>query len=127
MVLFKAAAASIMMIFAVEASATPCRQMTTAQLKRLTSNGVTLHLGKPDTGVLGRLSIRGNGTASGYITIGGHNYGISGKWHVADNKFCRTWEGGRSAHKQVCETWCMLSPTSVEAFQGSKDLGMNSW
>lgn len=60
------------------------------------------------------------------------NRTLSSLWNrrqmaYCDNKFCRTWEGGRGAHKQVCETWCMPSPRSVEASQGSKDLGMNSW
>lgn len=102
--------------------------MTGKELSALLSEGKELTLGGPKDGYSGHLSVMKNGTARGEVKIqGGDVIPIEGRWHVAGNKFCRTWKAGRDAGKEVCETWNKTGPNSVHVTSGKRDLGNNSW
>jgi len=121
-----AAFAVILLIGAMPAIAATA--MTGKELTTLLSNGKELTLGGPKEGYSGTLSISKDGTAKGQVKLdSGDMIPIEGKWHIAGNKFCRTWKGGRDAGKEICETWKKTGPNSVRVMSGSRDLGVNSW
>ncbi len=102
--------------------------MTGKELTALLSNGKELSLGGPKEGYSGSLSISKDGTAKGQVKLeSGDVIPIEGKWHIAGNKFCRTWKAGRDAGKEICETWNKTGPNSVRVMNGKRDLGLNSW
>ena len=101
--------------------------MTGKELTALLSNGKELTLGGPKEGYAGMLSISKDGTAKGQVKLdNGDVIQIEGKWHIAGNKFCRTWKG-RDAGKEICETWNKIGPNSVRVMNGKRDMGLNSW
>jgi hypothetical protein len=102
--------------------------MTTKELTVLLANGKELTLGGPKDGYTGHLSVSKDGTANGEVKLqSGEVIPIEGIWHVAGNKFCRTWKGGRDAGQEICETWSKTGPQSVHVTSGKRDLGNNSW
>ncbi|MGF2015092.1 hypothetical protein [Nostoc sp. DedVER01b] len=102
--------------------------MSGKELTALLSQDKQLILGGPKEGYQGELNISKEGTAKGQVKLdSGDVIAIEGVWHIAGNKFCRTWKGGRDAGKEVCETWVKTGPTSVQVKNGKKDLGVNSW
>ncbi len=121
--------AAIALILAIGAlPAVAATAMTGKELTDLLSNGKELILGGPKEGYSGTLLISKNGTAKGQVKLdSGDVIPIEGKWHIAGNKFCRTWLAGRDAGKQVCETWNKAGPNSVRVMTGKRDLGLNSW
>ncbi len=101
--------------------------MTDEQLRQLTGNGITLGLGGPGEGYEGSLKLSKNGKGKGSaVTDGGDKISISGTWEIRDGKFCRVW-ATLDEGREVCETWVLTSGRSVEVFDGSRRLGVNTW
>lgn len=103
------------------------KPLSSDQLVGLTENGLTLQLGGEGMGYKGSLKLSKNGKGKGSATLdNGNKITIAGTWAIKDGKFCRTWsdlDGG----KEVCETWYPTSGRSVDVYNGSAKLGVNSW
>jgi hypothetical protein len=114
-------------VLATASHAQSCKALSTDQLAQLTSKGVTLKLGGEGEGYSGSLKLNKNGSAKGGATTdAGDKISIAGKWRIADNKFCRTWSDLNDG-KEVCETWCLVSGSSVDVYNGNRKIGVNSW
>ncbi len=101
--------------------------MTTEELQSLTDGGKEIMLGGEGHGYSGTLMLNADGTGiGGATTDAGDKLTITGTWHIADGKFCRTWnefDGGA----EVCEVWKKTSENSVDVYKGDAKLGVNSW
>jgi hypothetical protein len=104
------------------------QKMTGAQLTALLSQGKTLTLGGPGTGMSGELTISADGTAVGHGQGDkGFKFDIEGVWKIKGDQFCRTWKGGRDSGKEVCETWIVVAPNKAKIMANGKDIGLKSW
>lgn len=101
--------------------------MTTEELTALLDGGRELTLGGEGHGYVGSLMLNADGTGVGQATTdSGNVINIAGTWHIADGRFCRTWEALDDG-QEVCETWIKTSANSVDVYKGDSKLGVNSW
>ena len=113
---------------AICGTATAAERMTGKELTALLSHGKELILGGPGKSYAGSLMLDANGTGKGQVKLDcGEVIPIEGVWAIKKDKFCRTWNGGRDAGKEICESWVKIGPKSVEVMVGKKDYGTNSW
>lgn len=104
-----------------------CKAMTTGQMSDLTAKGITLKLGGEGQGYAGSLKLKKDGTAKGGATTdSGDKIDIKGTWYLANDNFCRTWQGLNDG-QEVCEKWCLTSGNSADVYNGTKKIGVNSW
>lgn len=123
----KIAAFSVSMLLAGAAFAQTGKPLTNEQLTQLTANGITLQLGGPGQGYTGTLKLTKNGKGKGSaVTDAGDKLTLTGTWSIEDGKFCRSWAEFNGGQK-VCETWYLMSSRSVDVYNGSERLGVNSW
>lgn len=102
--------------------------MTGRELRDLLGQGKELILGGKTMGYTGRLVLSANGTGLGQAKLNdGTTVPIKGIWHIKGNNFCRTWEAGRDAGKEICELWVKSGKNSVRVMVGKKEYGVNSW
>ncbi len=102
--------------------------MTGAELHVLLDDGQDLILGGAGMGYEGSLALKSDGTGEGDVkTSTGEIFAIKGVWRITGDKFCRTWEGGRDAGKEICERWLRSGDKSVTVMVDKKNYGVNSW
>ena len=120
---------TIAALSAGSSDAQSCKAMTTEQLQQLTVNGANLKLGGEGKGYSGSLKLKKDGTGKGSAkTDAGQKIDFSGKWYIADDRFCRNWTGDLGDSGQdVCEKWCLTSGRSVDVYNGNSMIGTNSW
>lgn len=105
----------------------PSGGMTEAQLTDLLKNGATLQLGGEGQGYSGSLKLNKNGKGNGKAkTDDGTEISLKGTWSIKGDQFCRKWKGIDGGN-EVCETWVLTSPRSVDVYNGDQKIGVNSW
>ncbi len=103
------------------------RKLTGEELSSLLGNGATLQLGGEGMGYKGTLKLNKNGAGKGSAkTDDGTNLTFTGTWAIKGDTFCRTWAEFNDG-KEVCETWRLTSARSVDVYNGSEKIGVNSW
>lgn len=112
---------------ATTGSIAEAKDLANDDLTALLAGGKTLKLGGEGLGYSGTLTVSSNGTAKGAAkTDGGKEIVINGTWRIEGNRFCRTWET-LDQGREVCERWVLVAPNRVEAYNGDKMIGINSW
>lgn len=103
------------------------RQMTGAQMTSLFSYTRVIKLGGPSSGYYGMIYLRPNFTGRGLAFFAdGSTKTITGTWRIANNRFCRKFvEFDNGA--EICERWVFLTDSSVKVFNGTTQIGVNSW